>query len=84
MGNEIYGARVEVQGTLEDQKVSAKVKRKRIEGVQTRLMTSLVFHLGVLTVEVSSIVGGGNFRDWRRIIDLQGRFWIELGELKKD
>jgi len=84
LGNEIYGARVEVQGTLEDQKVSAKVKRKRIEGVQARLMTSLVFHLGVLTVEVRISVRGSNFRDWRRIIDSRGRFWIELGGLKKD
>jgi hypothetical protein len=82
LGNEIYGARLEAQGTLEDPKVSAEVKRKRIEGIQTRLMTSLVFHLGVLTVEVSSLVGGGNLRDWRRIIDSRGRCWIELGGLK--
>jgi hypothetical protein len=60
------------------------VKRKRIEGVQTRLMTSLVFHLGVLTVEVGISVRGSNDRDWRRIIDSRGRFWIELGGLKKD
>jgi hypothetical protein len=52
LGNEIFGARVEVQETLEDEKLSAKVKRRRIEGIQARLTTSLVFHLGVLTLEV--------------------------------
>jgi len=37
-----------------------------------------------LTVEVGISVDGSNFRDWRRIIDSRGRFWIELGGLKKD
>ena len=50
---------VEARGTLEDDKLSAKVKRKRIEGIQARLTTTLVFHLGVLTLEVFSLLFKG-------------------------
>lgn len=61
MGNEIYGLCMEARGSLEDEKLSAKAKRERIEGVHARLTTTLVFHLGVLTLEVPfcNIMGNG-------------------------
>ena len=68
MGNEIYGLWMEASGTLEDEKLSAKVKRKRIEGIHARLTTTLVFHLGTLTLEVLSCNMRGNCRELRRVL----------------
>lgn len=56
MGNEIWGADAEAREILGDEKLSAKCKWKRIEAIHARLMTSLVVHLGALTLEVGGML----------------------------
>ena len=63
MGNELYGLWMEASEALENEKLSAKVKRKRIEGIHARLIAMLVFHLGTLTLEVPFCNIRGNGRE---------------------
>ena len=63
MGNELYGLWLEASGTLEDENLSAKVKRKRIEGIHARLTTMLALHLGMLTLEAPFCNIRGNGRE---------------------